>query len=223
MRVAYVCRALADDRLAGGGAEVYSLACAAARAGHSVHLVCEALPGYRAQPRGPVHVPLAAPRPDPRYPAESLSYADRVYDTLRALHRATPLDVVEFVDTAGEGFTVIRARRLLGEFAGVRLVVAAHPWDRPAAAGPPASPRFPRGVPRACCPPGRGARRRWPAWPWRWGWASSRSPAAPVPGWSPRAAARSYRPTTRPRSRRRYGRPRPRRHPAPIPCRRSPP
>src|SRR6266545_3351262 len=119
MRVAYVCRALADDRLAGGGAEVYSLACAAARAGHSVHLVCEALPGYRAQPRGPVHVPVAAPRPDHRYPAESLSYADRVYDTLRALHRATPLDVVEFVDTAGEGFTVIRARRLLGEFAGV--------------------------------------------------------------------------------------------------------
>ncbi len=139
MRVAYVCRALADDRLAGGGAEVYSLACAAARAGHSVHLVCEALPGYRAQPRGPVHVPVAAPRPDHRYPAESLSYADRVYDTLRALHRATPLDVVEFVDTAGEGFTVIRARRLLGEFAGVRLVVAAHPWDRPAAAEPPAS------------------------------------------------------------------------------------
>src|SRR6266545_602312 len=139
MRVAYVCRALADDRLAGGGAEVYSLACAAARAGHSVHLVCEALPGYRAQPRGPVHVPVAAPRPDHRYPAESLSYADRVYDTLRALHRATPLDVVEFVDTAGEGFTVIRARRLLGEFAGVRLVVTAHPWDRPAAAEPPAS------------------------------------------------------------------------------------
>src|SRR5438067_428721 len=92
MRGVYVCRALSEDRLTGSGAEIYSLACAAARGGHDVYLVSETLAGYRTVPRGPVHL-------------------------------TEPLDRIEFV--AAEGFTAIRAKRLLGEFAGVRLVVSA--------------------------------------------------------------------------------------------------
>src|SRR5438067_5552862 len=115
MRGVYVCRALSEDRLTGSGAEIYSLACAAARGGHEVYLVSETLAGYRTVPRGPVHVPVAPPRQGHRYLAEPLAYADRVYDTLRALHLTGPLDRIEFVDTSGEGFTVIRAKRLLGE------------------------------------------------------------------------------------------------------------
>jgi glycosyl transferase family 2 len=135
MHIGYVCRDLASDTLTGSGAEVYSVACAAAAAGHDVVLVSEELAGYRTRPRGPVHVPVVAPRADHRYVSGSLAYADRVYDTLRPLD----LDVIEFVDTAGEGYTVVRARRLLGEFAGSHLVVAAHPWSRPPPTEPPAS------------------------------------------------------------------------------------
>jgi GT2 family glycosyltransferase len=130
MRIGYVCRDLASERLTGSGAEVYSLACAASAAGHETYLISEALARYRTQARGPVPVPLAPVRADHRYLTGSLAYADRVYDTVRPLD----LDVLEFVDTGGEGATVIRARRLLGEFASTRLVVATRPDpDRPAA------------------------------------------------------------------------------------------
>src|SRR5437660_5508209 len=135
MRIGYVCRDLASDRLTGSGAELYSLACAAAAAGHDAYLVSEELAGYRTEPRGPVHVPLTPQRPGHRYLTGSLAYADRVYDTLRPLR----LDVVEFVDTGGEAFTVLRAKRLLGEFGASHLVVAVQPWSRPPAGEPPAS------------------------------------------------------------------------------------
>jgi hypothetical protein len=107
MRVAYVSRELADR------------ARAAAEAGHEVHLISEDPGGTR---------PLAPARADHRYLSGAQAHADRVYDTLRSLHAAAPLDVVEFVDA--EGWTVVRAQRLLGEFAGVRLV--AHAGPRPA-------------------------------------------------------------------------------------------
>jgi len=135
VRIGYACRDVATDRLTGSGAEVYSLACATAAAGHEVFLICAELAGYRREPRGPVHVPLAPPRPGYRYLTGSLEYADRVYDTVRALD----LDVLEAVDTAGEAYTVVRAKRLLGEFGATHIVVAAHPWSRSPAGEPPAS------------------------------------------------------------------------------------
>jgi len=135
VRIGYACRDLATDRLTGSGAEVYSLACATAAAGHEVFLICAELAEYRREPCGPVHVPLAPPRPGYRYLTGSLEYADRVYDTVRALD----LDVLEAVDTAGEAYTVVRAKRLLGEFSAAHIVVAAHPWSRSPAGEPPAS------------------------------------------------------------------------------------
>ena len=67
-------------------------------------------------------VPLAPARADHQYLTASLAYADRVYDTLRSL----PLDVAVF-PAGGAAFTTLRAKRLLGEFAGARLVIGAHP------------------------------------------------------------------------------------------------
>jgi len=118
MRVAYVSRELTDGARGGTGAEIYSRACAATEAGHEVHLISD-------DPRGTR--PLAPARADHRYLSGAQAHADRVYDTLRSLHADAPLDAIEFVDA--EGWTVVRARRLLGEFAGVRLV--AHPGRRP--------------------------------------------------------------------------------------------
>src|SRR5438477_10003618 len=100
----------------------------AAQAGHEVHLVSDDPRDLRP---GLVHQPLAPLRADHRYLSDAQAHADRVYDTLRSLHAATPLDVIEFVDA--EGWTVVRAQRLLGEFAGVRLVARA--GSRPDADG----------------------------------------------------------------------------------------
>jgi hypothetical protein len=91
----------------------------------------DASPGGRVEPPGPAHVPLAPARADHQYLTASLGYADRVYDTLRAL----ALDVVVFLDS-GAAFTTLRAKRLLGEFAGTRRVVAAHPGGDPSASEP---------------------------------------------------------------------------------------
>lgn len=53
-------------------------------------------------------------------------YADRVYHTLCDLHQEKPFDVIEFPEYRGEGFTTIRAKRLLGEFLDVKLAVKCH-------------------------------------------------------------------------------------------------
>jgi GT2 family glycosyltransferase len=117
MRVAYVCRDLPGGPPTGSDAEVSSRACAAAAAGHDVHLVGTVRAAHPA-----VHARWAPPRAGHRYLAPAHAHADRVYDTLRALHAEAPLDAVEFAG-AGDGYTVVRAARLLGEFRDVRLAV----------------------------------------------------------------------------------------------------
>jgi len=75
---------------------------------------------------GTTRVPLAAARADHRYLAAAIGYADRVYDTLCALHATEPVDVVEFADPAA-AYTTVRARRLLARFPRTRLVLPARP------------------------------------------------------------------------------------------------
>ncbi len=134
MRIGYVGRGLSDDGLTDDGEELYSLARASLDAGHEAYLI-GAPPAAGPAGRGePVHVPLAAARADHHYLTGSLGYADRVYDTLRGL----PLDTVEFVGTGAAAFTTIRARRLLGEFAGTRLVLG-RASGPPPGSEPPAS------------------------------------------------------------------------------------
>jgi glycosyltransferase involved in cell wall biosynthesis len=61
------------------------------------------------------------------YFTERHSYADRLYDTVRALHAQTPLDVVDVPDAGGEALTLLRAKRLLGQFPNTCLAVSLQP------------------------------------------------------------------------------------------------
>ncbi|WP_433579010.1 glycosyltransferase [Nocardia brasiliensis] len=145
MRIVYVCRDLGTDSTTGSGALVLAAATALAAQGHEIHLVSEnlsapaqhtvaATDGLRWQPTLPA-------RPRHRYFTDEQCYADRVYDTLRLVHEHAQLDVIDLVDADGAALTLLRARRLLGDFADTRLVVSLHPWatategpqrDRPA-------------------------------------------------------------------------------------------
>ncbi|HTC68802.1 MAG TPA: glycosyltransferase [Acidothermaceae bacterium] len=127
VRIAFVCRDLASSRLIGPGARAYSTACAMADAGHDVHLVSESLAAHRARAlaagRGPHWTRVRETRPQHRYFTDQHAYADRVYDTLQKLTTSEPFDVIEFSSAAAEALTTVRAKRLLGNFAGTSLVV----------------------------------------------------------------------------------------------------
>ena len=127
MRIAFVCQDLARSRLTGLGARAFSTACAMAAAGHDVHVVSESLASHRARAlaagHGPQWTRVRETRPQHRYFTEQHAYADRVYDTLRKLEAIDTFDVVEFSSAAGEALTCVRAKRLLGEFAGTVLLV----------------------------------------------------------------------------------------------------
>jgi glycosyltransferase involved in cell wall biosynthesis len=58
-----------------------------------------------------------------RYYHPNHEYADRVYQAVRGYSSEHPLDVIEFPDYRAEGFTCIRAKRLLGEFEETTLAV----------------------------------------------------------------------------------------------------
>jgi hypothetical protein len=123
MRVAYVCREFAADRLTGPGAQFFAAAGALARAGHDVHLVSE--PSRRPDPgrfspaarRGgcasnrPGHVITTSPNAR-RTPTGSTTRCAGCTATARW----TPWS------------SVLRAKRLLGEFPATTVVVTLSPW-----------------------------------------------------------------------------------------------
>ncbi|MEV0339511.1 glycosyltransferase [Nocardia sp. NPDC050713] len=132
MRIAYVCRDLAIGTMTGPDAHVFAVAAAMARHGHEVHLISERLAApWTRMLRNIVGLhwqPTLPEREGHWYFTDEQSYADRVYDTLRLLHEGSPLDVIDFLDAGGEGLTVLRAHRLLGQFHTSRIVVSRHPW-----------------------------------------------------------------------------------------------
>jgi glycosyltransferase involved in cell wall biosynthesis len=128
VRIAYVCRDLASNRLTGPGARTFSTACAMAAAGHDVHLLSESLAAPRARAlaaagHGLQWTRIRETRPQHRYFTDQHAYADRVYDTLCKLSSDERFDVVEFHSAAAEALTTVRAKRLLGEFAQTALLV----------------------------------------------------------------------------------------------------
>lgn len=128
MRIAYVCRELATADHVGTGARVFAVAQRMARDGHEVFLVSEGIAesfALGAEGRDdPLWIGLPVARSDHRYFTETEEYADRVYESIRCLHDFRPLDVMEFREAGAEGLTVLRARRLLGDFSDVAIVVA---------------------------------------------------------------------------------------------------
>ncbi|MEU6657142.1 glycosyltransferase [Streptomyces sp. NPDC046900] len=133
MRVAYVCRDLATDSATGPGAHAFAAANAMALAGHEVHLISEELAApWRQLLPGISRLnwqPLLPERVAHLYFTERQSYADRVYDTVQAVHDETGLDVIELPDAGGEALTLLRAKRLLARFPNTRLAVSLQPWS----------------------------------------------------------------------------------------------
>jgi glycogen synthase len=131
MHVAYACRDLATDSATGQGAQTFSTAAAMARAGHQVDLVSAELAEVWQERLAGIErltwQPLFDQRHGHVYFTEGLSYADRVYDTMGALHARAPLDVIELPDAGGEALTLLRAKRLLAQFPQTRLVVSLLP------------------------------------------------------------------------------------------------
>jgi hypothetical protein len=126
MRVAYSCREVDTDE--GMGERTLSRAVAMAAVGHEVFLVSERVSAAARRLPGVRWVRPAPSRADHEYFTDQQCYADRVYDSLVRLR---PLDAADFAGGGGEALTVLRAKRLLGEFAGTTVVVTA-------ALGPPA-------------------------------------------------------------------------------------
>lgn len=131
MRVAYACRDLASDSATGIGAQTFACAAAMAAAGHHVHLVSAelALPWQRRLAGSGCLTwrPVLGERADHLYFTDRHSYADRVYDTILAMHGEAPLDVVHVPDAGGEALTLLRAKRLLRQFTSTCLAVSLHP------------------------------------------------------------------------------------------------
>ena len=110
----------------GASAYVYHAAHRMAAMGHSVYFVTD----EHDVPLGTLDhlessVTLVATRP----PVESrhtispdLGYSDRVRDTLVSLNKQARLDIVEFAGSMAEGFTTIRAKKLLNELADSTLI-----------------------------------------------------------------------------------------------------
>jgi GT2 family glycosyltransferase/glycosyltransferase involved in cell wall biosynthesis len=57
----------------------------------------------------------------------SQAYADRLYDTVLALHAEAPLDVIDVPDAGGEALTLLRAKRLLAQFPRTCVAVCLQP------------------------------------------------------------------------------------------------
>ena len=130
MNIAYVSREFGP--VTGGGIGTYvdeSARCMAGR-GHQVFLVTDCVDESRRHllPPGVRLLPVAPVRPERRggYISPFHEYADRVHDTLQAALAAAPLDVVEFADFCGEGYTAIQAKRTLGAYADTRLLIKVH-------------------------------------------------------------------------------------------------
>jgi hypothetical protein len=121
----------------GAGAGIHHTSALLARCGHRVFLVTPRANGPDEQPPPPgveiVETEVSPPRQAGCFFSENQEYSYRVLNTLRGLARKEKLDVVEFADPGAEGFAAIRAKRLLNEFAGTRLIVNGQP---------PPSPRF---------------------------------------------------------------------------------
>lgn len=130
MNIVYVSREFGPITGGGIGTYIFHVTTAMAARGHRVWLLTncgtEATrhhfpPGVTVLPPEPVE-----PARTSCYSTVSQEYADRVLRTLRALVKREVIDLIEFPEYGAEGFSAIRAKRLLNEFADQRLVVKLH-------------------------------------------------------------------------------------------------
>jgi glycosyltransferase involved in cell wall biosynthesis len=130
MKIAYVSKEFGPVTGGGIGTYIANVCEAFATAGHQVFLVtdCMTEAGRSLLPNGVELVPtrVSPPHQKGQFFSEHQEYSHRVLDTLRGLAQTQELDVIEFPDYRAEGFATIRAKRLLNEFAGAKLIVKCH-------------------------------------------------------------------------------------------------
>ena len=115
MHIAYTLREVSDSATCETSGYVCAMANLMADAGHQVSLVTDTAPDAvrtRLDDRVRV-VPTAPGDPDTWHLTPFHAYADRVHRSVTALAEQG-LDLTELPAAGGEGFTVIRSRRLLG-------------------------------------------------------------------------------------------------------------
>jgi hypothetical protein len=128
MRIAYVSREF--DPLTGSTIDTYisNVTRYMALRGHEVYLITDSFAdaAMHCTPVGVTIVPTAPRYADRRYISPAHEYSERVYHTLQILSEHVKFDVVEFAECGAEGFTTIRAKRMLNEFSDTKLVIKLH-------------------------------------------------------------------------------------------------
>ncbi len=130
MGIAYVCREFGPVTGGGIGTYVYNACMAMVARGHRVYLVTDCFNEENLHLL-PEHIELVVlhetrTNRQGSFVSPHHEYSYRVYDTLHALVDDGKIDVVEFAEFGVEGFTAIRAKRILGEFDETKLVVKLH-------------------------------------------------------------------------------------------------
>lgn len=131
MRIALVSREVSPFYGAGIGAYTTAMARAWAAAGHEVHLLTLPHAGLAEGaatilPDVHIHTLDTAAGLAPRMRFSFQKHAMAVLEALRILHRASPLDYVEFPDYGAEGSFAIAAHRTSTQFAGATMCVRLH-------------------------------------------------------------------------------------------------
>lgn len=109
-----------------GGIGVYaqSWARALAQDGHTVRVITMAAEGPAPQVEAPYQFEFV--QADPRFKEFVWGYSYALYQKIRSLEKQAHWDLVEFPDYLAEGYFTVKAKRLLGEFAGTVLRVHGH-------------------------------------------------------------------------------------------------
>ena len=130
MNIAYICKEFGPVTGGGIGTYIYNACMAMVQQGHRVFLItdCFNSGNLHLLPGG---IELVEVEPTRRnrlgsFISSNHEYSYRAYDTLRKLTSQFTIDIAEFAEFGSEGFAVIRAKRLFGEFAGTKLIVKLH-------------------------------------------------------------------------------------------------
>lgn len=109
-----------------GGIGVYaqSWARAMAQDGHTVRVITMAAEGPAPQVEAPYQFEFV--QADPRFKEFAWGYSYALYQKIRSLEKQAHWDLVEFPDYLAEGYFTVKAKRVLGEFAGTVLRVHGH-------------------------------------------------------------------------------------------------
>ncbi|WP_414528409.1 glycosyltransferase [Nodularia chucula] len=125
MKIAYISREFGPITGGGIGTYIANITKYMAKRGHNVYLITDCFSESNLHYLPP-NVTLIRTEPeisDRHFFTYNQNYSDRVYQTLRLL---SPFDIIEFAEYNAEGFTTIRAKKLLNEFANTQLVVKLH-------------------------------------------------------------------------------------------------